>query len=228
MPTETLSTRFERNVDRTGEHHVWTGAIDAVRGTGRLKVRGKNLTAHRAAWEISNGALPPNARVLACQDEPACVRLDHLRVNGIVPTRAPRNRKGGGSMREVRPGAWKLSATGRFADGTTRRVHRTVHVDGRTRAAKELASFVDEVDKEDGVVQREHSRMTVDEAIEVFLSQHLDQEKGREVRTIRDYRALHHKWFAPGIGNRLVREVDKASLDRLFGAMRRAGLSGCA
>ena len=35
----------------------------------------------------------------------------------------------------------------RFADGTTRRVHRTVHADGRTRAAKELASFVDEIDK---------------------------------------------------------------------------------
>jgi hypothetical protein len=28
MHTETVSTRFERSVDRTGEHHVWTGAID--------------------------------------------------------------------------------------------------------------------------------------------------------------------------------------------------------
>jgi integrase len=225
MHTETVSTRFERSVDRTGEHHVWTGAIDAVRGTGRLKVGGKNLTAHRVAWEIANGELPANARVLACREEPACVRLDHLRVDGITTTRAPRNRKGGGSMREIRPGVWKFSATARFADGTVRRVHRTVHADGRTHAAKQLASFVDEVDKEDGLVHREHSRMTVDEAIELFLSEHLAEEKGREDKTIRDYRALHRKWFASGIGSRLVREVDKASLDRLFGAMRRAGLS---
>lgn len=225
MYTDSVSNRFERSVDRTGEHHIWTGAIDAVRGTGRLKVRGKNVTAHRVAWEIANGELAAGARVLACPEEPACVRLDHLRLDGVATTPGPRNRKGGGSMREVRLGVWKLSATARFADRTTRRVHRTVHADGRTRAAKDLASLVDEVDKEDGLVHREHSRMTVDEAIEVFLSEHLAEEKGREGKTIRDYRALHRKWFAQGIGNQLVREVDKASLDRLFGAMRRAGLS---
>lgn len=226
MHMDGVSSRFERSVDRTGQHHLWTGAIDTARGTGRLKVDGKTLTAHRVAWEVAHGPLENGSRVLTCRDEPLCVRVDHLRVDGASAAKpAGRNRKGGGSMRELRPGVWKLSATTRFADGTTRRVHRTVRADGRTRAAKELAAFVDEVDHADSVIHREHSRMTVDEAIEVFLSEHLAEEKGREGKTIRDYRALHRKWFASGIGSRLVRDVDKASIDRLFGTMRRAGLS---
>jgi hypothetical protein len=61
MHTESLSTRFERSVERTDEHHIWTGAIDAVRGTRRVKVKGKNLTAHRVAWELANGELPAGA-----------------------------------------------------------------------------------------------------------------------------------------------------------------------
>lgn len=67
MYTETVSRRFERNVDRAGDHHIWTGAVDAVRGTGRLKVGGKNLTAHRVAFELAHGELPAKVRVLACQ-----------------------------------------------------------------------------------------------------------------------------------------------------------------
>ena len=67
--------------------------------------------------------------------------------------------------------------------------------------------------------------MTVDEAIEQFLIEHLLGEKGREPRTVDDYRRLHLKWFAPEIGRRRVRDVDEAAIDRIFGRMRRAGLS---
>ena len=64
--------------------------------------------------------------------------------------------------------------------------------------------------------------MTVDEAIEIFLTEHLRAEKGREERTVSDYRRLHLKWFAPD-GRRLVRDVDEAALDAAFGRMRAAG-----
>ncbi len=225
MSRESLASRFERSIDRSGAHHLWTGAIDAVRGTGRLKVDGKNVTAHRVAWELAHGVPAAGSRVLTCPDEPACVRPEHLRLDGVAPTRVVRNRKGGGSMREVRPNVWKLSATTRFADGTTRRVHRTVYANGQTRATKDLAAFVEEVDQQEGLVHREYSQMSVDEAVETFLEEHLAGEKGREGKTIRDYRALHRKWFTAGIGHQRVRDVDKASIDRLFGAMRRAGLS---
>jgi hypothetical protein len=72
---------------------------------------------------------------------------------------------------------------------------------------------------------RQDRDVTVDEAIEQFLIEHLLGEKGREPRTVDDYRRLHLKWFATEIGRRRVRDVDEAAIDRIFGKMQRAGLS---
>src|SRR5271170_2247202 len=101
-PVEDLATRFERLVDRTGDHHLWLGSINADRGTGRMKVGNVAMTAHRVAWELAHGALSPTERVVACTANPACVRVDHLRIEGAPETNArrrPRARKGSGSMR---------------------------------------------------------------------------------------------------------------------------------
>jgi hypothetical protein len=51
-----LEDRFEAKVDRSGDHHLWTGSKKAD-GTGKLKVEGRVVTAHRVAWELANG--PP-------------------------------------------------------------------------------------------------------------------------------------------------------------------------
>jgi len=48
--------RFEAKVDRTGDHHVWTGAKKAD-GTGQVRIGGRLMTAHRAAWEFEHGRL---------------------------------------------------------------------------------------------------------------------------------------------------------------------------
>ncbi len=58
-----LATRFERLVDRTGEHHLWLGNINPGRGTGRIKVNKVDVTAHRVAWELAHGPLPAKVRV---------------------------------------------------------------------------------------------------------------------------------------------------------------------
>lgn len=224
---EDPARRFERRVDRTGEHHLWTGARDAARGTGRLKVQGKHLTAHRHAWELAHGPLPPSAKVLACPGEPACVRVDHLHVEGMPePQRpVPRARKGTGSIRQVRPGVWKLAVTAPGgAGGGARRVHRVVHVPTAREAADELACLAAEV-RAAGRPSAEAVSLRLDEAVERFLTEHLRDEKGREDKTLSGYRAVHRKWFAPYIGDRLVRDIDEATLDRLFGRMRAAGLS---
>ena len=83
------------------------------------------------------------ARVLACPDEPACVRLDHLRLEGPTePTRSGRARKGAGSIRQIRPGVWKLSVTAPpDAGGNARRVHRTIRARSAGEAMEELVSF---------------------------------------------------------------------------------------
>lgn len=56
-----LEERFERNVDRSGQHHIWTGAKDPDRGTGRIKVAGRSTAAHRVAWEVQHGPIPASA-----------------------------------------------------------------------------------------------------------------------------------------------------------------------
>ncbi len=78
MDAETIRNvrKFEQPVQRSIDHDRWTGATNPSRGTGRLKVSGCQITAHRYAWELAHGLLPAGGRVLACPEGPRCVRLD--------------------------------------------------------------------------------------------------------------------------------------------------------
>jgi integrase len=223
-----LADRFGAKVDRFGEHHLWTGS-KKTDGSGKLKVGGRSVTARRVAWELVHGPLAEGVEVKACPDEPACVRIEHLSLRGAPDQAVDRKRRpprGGGSKTEIRPGVWKLTVTaGRYSDGRVRRLHRTVPADTEIEATRELAAFVAEVRRDRLPNHRQDRDVTVDEAIEQFLNEHLLGEKGREPRTVDDYRRLHLKWFAPEIGRRRVRNVDEAAIDRIFGRMRRAGLS---
>jgi integrase len=106
-----------------------------------------------------------------------------------------------------------------------RRINRTVRVDAVADATRELAEFVAEVNASPLPQAKPDRDITVDEAIERFLTEHLEGEKGREESTIKHYRSVHGKWFSPVIGRRRVRDVDEATMDRIFGKMRKAGLS---
>ena len=236
-----LANRFERFVDRTGDHHLWTGARDPSRGNGRFRVNGRIVTAHRFAWELAYGPLPPGAKVRACATEPGCVRLEHLssgasKVRPALPhaaaparvaavTTRTRGRRGSGSMTQVRPGVWRLTVTGRNADGTSRRVFQTAYADTEREAAVELARLVTEVHEEDGVVRAEFRDVTFDTAVRRYLFDHLLGEKGRDPRTVDGYWQLHLKWFSPALGRKLVRDVTREMFDKRFGAMRAAGIS---
>lgn len=220
--------RFEAKVDRTGDHHLWMGSRKAD-GTGTVKVGGRVMNARRRSWELAHGPVPPGARVLACADEPGCVRVDHLRLHdGVAPSSSgrPRARKGTGSMREVKPGRWELSVTaGRYEDGSLRRSYRNVTAKNATAAGRELAEFVAEARAEPPERRKDQRDLRMDDAVELFLTEHLLEEKGRTSKTVDDYRRLHAKWFSPAIGKRAVRDVNEADIDKAFGRMRRAGLS---
>jgi integrase len=223
-----LAARFEAKVDRTGEHHVWTGSTTRD-GIGKLKVNGATVTARRVAWEFAHGRLPPDTDVKACPANRGCVRVEHLSIlwkRSTSTTPRPRAGRGGGSKRQVRPGVWKLTATIGTAGGVQRRATRIVHAETETAANRELAGFVAEVVAERSVPPPDGMRdLRVDDAVELFLTQHLREEKGREERTISDYRNVHHRWFAPTIGQRLLRTIEPRDMDQLFGRMRSAGLS---
>jgi integrase len=221
-----LAERFEAKVDRSGEHHVWVGARQGD-GVGVIRVDGKLTTARRVGWELEHGPLSSGARVGGCRDDPACVRTTHLTVSGMEARAArPRGPRGGGSKRMIRPTVWKLTVSaGRYADGSVRRFHRTVHVRGDVEASQALAEFVAEVRSATTPHTRVERDVTVDEAVERFLTEHLQQERGREQGTIEEYRGVHSKWFSPEVGGRRLRDIDEATIDRLFGRMREAGLS---
>ena len=224
----TLGERLADKVDRSGEHHIWTGAKDG-RGVGLISVHGRITTVRRAMWELANGALAPGDRVLGCPADPACLRLEHLSLKPGAPVTPPsrgRARKGMGSMRELRPDTWELRVTaGRWADGRVRTRCRTVTAGGEADAAAQLVAFLNEMAAAQHPSDRQTLDMTVDQALDRFLSDYLGAEKGRADKTIDDYRRLHQRWFAPTIGDRRVARVDARTMDGLFGAMRNAGLS---
>ena len=76
---------------------------------------------------------------------------------------------------------WKLTVTaGRYAEGRVRREHRTIRAASELQASRELAAFVTEVHESPPVPSSAERVLTVDAAIEQFLTEHLLGEKGRE------------------------------------------------
>ena len=129
-------------------------------------------------------------------------------------------------MRQVRRGTWELRVTaGRWSDGRVRTLYRSVQADDEADATTQLIAFVDEMGRTQHPDGRDVRELTVDAALEQFLTEYLTEEKGRKEKTVNDCRRLHERWFSPTIGDRRVSRVDAATMDRVFGAMRQAGLS---
>jgi len=219
-----LAERFEEKVDRTGEHHLWLGATNPDRGTGRLKVAGRNMTAHRVAWEIEHGEAPPGTKVLPCRVEPRCVRPDHLTVEHTTSGAVQRSARGGGSKREVGPGTWELAASaGIGSDGKPKRVFRRV-TGTKQEAARALAALVAEVGDGRDVPDRSQKGVTVKQLLDGYLD-HLRDHKGRRHSTLVRYGGLAERWIAPHLGSRVADRVLPDDVERALGVMRAAGQS---
>lgn len=70
---------FWSRVDKSGNCWLWTGALLKT-GYGSVRLGGKTQRAHRVAWELLNGPIPPGMYVLhdvECRNR-HCVR--HLRL----------------------------------------------------------------------------------------------------------------------------------------------------
>jgi len=75
----TIQERFERFVEPEPNSgcHLWAGAINDD-GYGWFTVGGKNIRAHRAAYELYVGPIPAGLQVLHLCDQPSCVSAVHL------------------------------------------------------------------------------------------------------------------------------------------------------
>ena len=98
----TVQERFEAKVDRLpgygphGQCHLWKAHRNRD-GYGRVRVGGKVLYAHRAAWELENGPVPEGLCVLHRCDTPRCVNVEHLFLGTQADNIADMETKGRGS-----------------------------------------------------------------------------------------------------------------------------------
>lgn len=76
---DALTRRFLRKTEQQGDCLVWTGSRLTKRGGyGQINVAGRVLYAHRLAYELFNGPIPPGLLVRHTCDNPPCVLPQHL------------------------------------------------------------------------------------------------------------------------------------------------------
>ena len=78
-PYSSVEESFRHRTERDGACLVWTGARNEA-GYGRTGIAGRDLLAHRYAWERANGQIPEGMVIDHMCRNRACVEVSHLRL----------------------------------------------------------------------------------------------------------------------------------------------------
>lgn len=88
--------RFWKKVDRGPADRCWRWKLSTKgRGYGAVRIQGQALSAHRVAWEIIHGPVPPRLVVYqAFCNEPSCCNPGHLAVGSKAEAMRSASRHG--------------------------------------------------------------------------------------------------------------------------------------
>ena len=76
-----IGRRFWTKVAIGDQRQCWEWKACRFRlGYGSFVIAGRNQSAHRVAWELTHGPIPPGIHVLHTCDNPGCVNPGHLKL----------------------------------------------------------------------------------------------------------------------------------------------------
>lgn len=75
----TIQERLNFYSEPSGDCIIWTGGLNPD-GYGKVRHHGRNLNAHRVAFEIANGSIPTGRVIDHKCHNPACINPEHLRL----------------------------------------------------------------------------------------------------------------------------------------------------
>lgn len=109
--------RFWERVSRGDGCWEWMGSL--VRGYGHVSINDGTVKAHRMAFELSKGPIPPGMRVLHACDNPRCVNPEHLSIGTPKMNTEDMVRKGRHRNGSVLNEALVREIRRMYADGVT-------------------------------------------------------------------------------------------------------------